>query len=1577
MTYEELTNITGIGESDFITGDTVIESGQMVENINGDGSLTLSWKSTRGGVIPAGTTLGDYVMLETYAPTGSGDGIYQWSPKFSDISSILGKTLFFKTVETTDGGTLTLYTFSYTGPASTLIADLQTYLSTLSGAWRVSASDALLSSEEVISVSFDGDTVKSAVTKIADACGVNVYYVKGTICIGMSSAYAADSYYNRFVVLGGTRNMAKKTPKGGYTAITQRLTIDDNGSIISQGTGPAMTKLLVFDDIYPKMELVITSTRYRLCYLLDENGNKISDGNGGYKQYAKWYIGLGIENADGGIDTYSFDAKLIIEGKPLGILFQSGPLTGREFELSYFDKSTTEKEKDDVSETGFAVQAGEYRIIMQADGDTLLPSLPADGTSGRGGLCPGSGQKITLTNVALDEVYIQKAKAELRKRGEAVAAIYSSGKIASYTEQTFWNDFLTEGDQAPELGAHDTRLSSDEQDGYIVTSVTTDLITGQRSVTYGTFTPKGLISSLIDKIDSVQLSGGGGTENEDYRGTAPMNIDQLIALQQAGGNIGMVTVNDKFKETEDQYKALNKAFGEVKNQADRQFNLWFGDYAPLPTMSNPTEDANYPASDWVTASAKKMHLQDIYYDTRRKASEGGLVWRWVSETTEEGELYYWQEVTDSDTLAALEKLSDVTSDGIICAGAEKTRILIEWNKALNEYKRLKDYAVSYGLDADEYYGVNEEGEANENIYTSYVAAFLSLAKMLNGGEEWDDTTLPLWLRDLNSDTVVPSADEYRATWNTYYDIYSEISQIITEDNKDTADAAIAELARMADDNVLSAVEKKAVIREYEKVVAETAELVSQAEENGMSEGNGSALYNYRLAYTRLWHYLNDMNKEVLLILDVTLEVMSAPEMLYNGENTSIEGSVFTDLWKQYHHRSEELRTALSAIQMRVFVSVELPTPPYKRGDLWRKLDTTNTEKGTMMVCVVGRTKGETALITDWTEFVTIEEAKEPRIAISVLIEKLLPYIDMKEVISLRLQSKTGATIGDICHEDGTVYICNGGGSFTEITGDETLPAAFMSAYTATNDDVIMVYGGDRPVSASKYDVFLKQITFTVAVTGETIEGGVEVSMYGDNAWEVISRPISGIIENLGSLIRLLVFGSGECNTVDAAGIITTKNFVEMFAKKVDGNDKTLAEAYLHASVEYDSEGKPVGIAKIKADQVVIDGDTSINEILHITEDKVWIGNENPNGVMAIVLNSDGRASFSGEVTASSGKIGELIIGSDGSLKSEAKYDAENGISYFELTAEGRLKVFEAEVYGTVYATSGQIGNVVIANGALSSNVIDGDGETPIFQLLADGTLRALKAEITGTIHATDGEFNGKVYATDGVFRGTVNATDGEFKNVHGPNVATDGGTSYNFNIDENGLLTASKATIQGDITADSLTLTNGLTVGGNFSMGADGTLNAKNVTIEGNITATSGSFTGEVIATCGSFAGEINATSGTIGGLIIDSNGIHSGTDTSNGHFGISKSGMDLSYNGQSIVMNVSPTLDIMNGGTKTMACLMITADTESRVESLITFTSEFAQIKVPLFIDLPKHEFAQIGQLCRGDNDNHVYLKQ
>ena len=276
MTIDELVGtIGGYGGLDFVTGDTILESASMVQSINGDGSLTMSWTSDHGGVIMAGTVLGDYIMMDTYAPSYNGDGTYKWAPKFSDMAQVLSRTLFFKTVEMTDGTQDTLYTFNYVGAAGTIIEDLNKYVSSLGTGWSVKS--GALASAGTISVSFDGDTVKSAATKIADACGANVYYVGRTICIGMSNAYAADAYYNTFVVLGGTRNMAKKTAKGGYSAITQRLTIDADGSRIGGGI-PPMTKLLIFDDVYPKMELVITSARCRLCYLLDEKGEKIKDG---------------------------------------------------------------------------------------------------------------------------------------------------------------------------------------------------------------------------------------------------------------------------------------------------------------------------------------------------------------------------------------------------------------------------------------------------------------------------------------------------------------------------------------------------------------------------------------------------------------------------------------------------------------------------------------------------------------------------------------------------------------------------------------------------------------------------------------------------------------------------------------------------------------------------------------------------------------------------------------------------------------------------------------------------------------------------------------------------------------------------------------------------------------------------------------------------------------------------------------------------------------------------------------------------------------------------------------------------
>lgn len=284
MTLNELSLSLGYGGVDFMNGDTVLEGATMTESVNGDGGLTLSWKSDVATCIAAGTECYGFIMMEPYAPSLSSDGIYQHSPKFSDRSALLGKTLFYKTIKIKRGDVeedIPLYTFSFYGPASEIISALNA----CADGFSVGGSGL---GDSFIFVSFDGDTIKSAAQKIADACDCEVLYSSGGLTIGHAGNYAGD-YYNRFVVLGGTKNLAKATSKGMYAAITQRLTLDPSsypGSIISTGGGTPMTKMLIFDDIYPKMELKIISVRSRECWLFDENGEKIPDGAGGsYKTY--------------------------------------------------------------------------------------------------------------------------------------------------------------------------------------------------------------------------------------------------------------------------------------------------------------------------------------------------------------------------------------------------------------------------------------------------------------------------------------------------------------------------------------------------------------------------------------------------------------------------------------------------------------------------------------------------------------------------------------------------------------------------------------------------------------------------------------------------------------------------------------------------------------------------------------------------------------------------------------------------------------------------------------------------------------------------------------------------------------------------------------------------------------------------------------------------------------------------------------------------------------------------------------------------------------------------------------------
>lgn len=240
--------------------------------------------------------------------------------------------------------------------------------------------------------------------------------------------------------------------------------------------------------------------------------------------------------------------------------------------------------------------------------------------------------------------------------------------------------------------------------------------------------------------------------------------------------------------------------------------------------------------------------------------------------------------------------------------------------------------------------------------------------------------------------------------------------------------------------------------------------------------------------------------------------------------------------------------------------------------------------------------------------------------------------------------------------------------------------------------------------------------------------------------------------------HFIVDKNGNISYSESAGLVTKENFATLFASQSDANG-LVKKAEISAIIEDE-----VSKVNIQANKVIISGETTVNDILHVDETGVWIGTNTEH--KGIVLGADGNATFNGVVNAIRGVLQNITF------SNEIRHENSEGVSNFLLGADGKL--------------------------------------------------------------------------------------------------------------------TAHGATIDGNITAENLVLTNGLNVGDNFTMNADGVFNAKNVTIEGNITATSGSITGSVMIGSGNTAIYLKQEDGY--GKIVDSNG--------NGLYFDSSNNLILSSNG-------------------------------------------------------------------------------
>lgn len=362
---------------------------------------------------------------------------------------------------------------------------------------------------------------------------------------------------------------------------------------------------------------------------------------------------------------------------------------------------------------------------------------------------------------------------------------------------------------------------------------------------------------------------------------------------------------------DDLIEGLNDQVEAVRGQVDNKFEIWYGN--GVPTLDNE------PAVNWTDTETRNLHLQDIYYDlTREPASSGGNCYRF--ELT--NGTYGWNVVTDEHTLMALNKISDVATDGKLTGGAEKVRVFLDWEKASEEYLKYTERAADYAITTQ---------------LTAYRNAFKALGKLLNNGGDLitSDTMTqiptPAWLTNLQVTTVIPSPDAYRQVWADYYTTLAALLQEIQRVAKALANAAQTTatnamnlIGDMGSDNLLDPSEKLTVKREF---IAHYHEMMGTDEDGyvsgilDMAKDSGGyyivdeqdVILPYIDAFEAIGKYLNGnatwMTPDLEDFDDDALPSWIQEDNMSN--TNTISGDVWRNKWADFYTKRTAVLTALS------------------------------------------------------------------------------------------------------------------------------------------------------------------------------------------------------------------------------------------------------------------------------------------------------------------------------------------------------------------------------------------------------------------------------------------------------------------------------------------------------------------------------------------------------------------------------------------------------------------------------------------------------------------------------------------
>lgn len=626
---------------------------------------------------------------------------------------------------------------------------------------------------------------------------------------------------------------------------------------------------------------------------------------------------------------------------------------------------------------------------------------------------------------------------------------------------------------------------------------------------------------------------------------------------------------------DDQLRALIDALNDIKSQADQKFDIWFGVGVPLPNTDNPNATANYPASDWPTDALKALHAQDIFYDTDREpAADGGRAWRWIAYELNGVVHYRWDEITDADTLASLEQISDVASDGKLTGGAEKTRVFVDWQQAVDYYWQYK---------------VRSEDQRVLTEWTAYHNAFVALGTLLNGGNTLTKDNngawkTPSWLIDLSTTTEITNAQDYRDVWNAYYAALATLIQKVSKVAQD-------EIDNLADDDILTPFEKLTVLREWDAITTEKADLLSKAATAHVSTSD------YVLRYNVLGNYLNDPVASDQR--DITTPFSGTPAALLTDGNTTIRGTQFKTNWSQFYNERTKLLSAISTSKASYFVSVNVPTPPYHVGDIWMRLANSSDTQGKMYICVVDN-ETSTGRLADWADMSEI--TRDPFVILSKVAneawEFMGGYIRERGYINIFVaRTAPSGTIGDIFYNatNNTLYQYASDG--WESISRATLLNLGASLYQIMGIHTFRVYSS-TVANPNKYDMCVRNITFTDPLSGQTIQGNLNILAYTDGNWITLQDSTKAMIENYANQLNSYMFGS-ENGYIKASGMVTKTNITELFAvvNDPDSGDivtKAYLQVYTDDFVDANGVRQIISGVRISADKIDLTGTDSIS-----------------------------------------------------------------------------------------------------------------------------------------------------------------------------------------------------------------------------------------------------------------------------------------------------------------------------------------------------------------------------------------------